>query len=162
MDFEITEPPSTNPEDSTKEGLKAWTATWVEYRDEVVAHLEILLSRHDNAHELAPELREFFAALERDGDEPRRWRLAIIARDARELSLRHYGDSYERELLTRFDDGTWQFAPTDHQGLTDATGVAKKVLATLLWWGDLMAIYSAKSYLGAASFIPPEGCDDWW
>lgn len=54
----------------------------------------------------------------------------------------------------------YQDLPTQPPTVPDDT--AQQILSTLIWWGDLTAIYRAKSYLGPASFIPPEDDDSWW
>ena len=162
MGHEIPEQPPIDPDDDSKAGLKVWTRRWEAYRKHLLEQLVDLLQRHDDAHELVAQLREYCAAVEPDDKEGRHWKLAVVARGPDDFTVRHPGDSLEREVFSRRADGTWQVAPEGEQSADETAEVPKTLLARLFWWGDLTAIYKAKSYRGAASFIPPEGCDDWW
>ena len=162
MDYEIPEQPPIDPDDTTKAGLSAWTRHWESYRKHLLEQLVDLLQRHDDARELVAHLQDYCAAVEADAEEGRHWKLAIVARGPDEFTVRHPDDSLQRQVFTRRADGTWQLASEDTQEADQIAEVPKSLLAGRFWWGDLTDIYKAKSSRGAASFIPPEGCDDWW
>ena len=161
MTPELPTRPTITPEDDSRQGLTAWTEEWRAYRNAIRAIVADFLLRHDNALELVAELVEFFPRLETETDTPRKWKLAIVSKGPHEITLRHYSENLERFTLTRTPDGHWTFPdfPTEHP---DPTDTAEHIISILLWWGNLKAIYNAKSYLGPASFIPPDDCDSWW
>ncbi len=159
MNTAMPEQPPLIPDDKRKAGLKAWTARWATYRKELVAQLASLLERHDNARELVAELRDYCRALEDDTNDPRQWKRAIVAKGADQFYVRHHGDSFDRDTIVRKPDGRWAVSDLDDGDIEVPAGVAQQLLTSLFFWGDLTAIYKAKSYLGPAGFIPPEGYD---
>ena len=162
MDYEIPEPPPIDPDDTSKAGLSAWTRRWETYRKHLLEHLVDLLQRHDDARELVARLEQYCTAVEPEDEKGRQWKRAVVARGPDEFTVRHSDDSLERQVFTRRVDGTWELAPENTQTADQIAEVPKTLLAGLFWWGDLTAIYKAKSYRGTASFIPPEECNDWW
>ena len=165
MDMKIPTQPSINPADDSRAGLNAWTTLWREYRDEIATRLMELLDRHDNARELVHELQQFCRVVAEGSPVPRQWKRDIVSKGPDQFYIRHYENTYERDLVTRSPDGHWAIVDLDEErcariGEEDALLLtAKLLLSSLMWWGDLNAIYLAKSYLGPASFVPPEGCD---
>lgn len=164
MSDDIPLPPEMIPDDKSSDGLDKWSDSWVAYRNELVDHLSDLFATYDNARELAPRLVAVCQAVD-DGDDPKRWKLTIVAKGPNRLTLRRNKTGLNRDEMIRSPEGHW-FIDDDHPGyIYDSTVgreemppsklAARRFVETVFYWGDLNAIFNAKSYLGPAGWVPP-------